>query len=155
MQNRFLNTPFTSTFKGKFVKQHLSSLLMDNEQFTHLELGDKRLTLWDKVELIYAFQLTKDLILNLGNLEHTSDWDPYLRIGLKDGTYVETRNGYYSFNLNGFPWDEVGVDIEDEINTLFLCSPEEDELELMREDGEELWETNIPIKDIISIDLLR
>lgn len=39
-------------------------------------------------------------LLELGDTEHSSDWDPYLRIIFTDGTNIETESGYPYAELN-------------------------------------------------------
>lgn len=42
-----------------------------------------------------------DFIEQLGWIEHTGDWDPYLIITLNDDTEIETEHGYYLMTLDG------------------------------------------------------
>ncbi len=52
------------------------------------------------------FETAKQSILHLGELEHTSDWDPYLYILFKDGTHIETQNGYPEIIFGDFNTEE-------------------------------------------------
>jgi len=40
-----------------------------------------------------------DLVEQLGDIEHTSDWDPYLTITLRNGEQTETDTGYWNFEI--------------------------------------------------------
>ena len=86
---------------------------------------------------------TIKFIMDLGELEHSHDWDPFIKIGLFDGDspdnikYIETQPGYY---------------IMDILNYTLLIEDEVDQGD--QNDGDISYHT-IPIKDIHSIQLLR
>jgi hypothetical protein len=49
---------------------------------------------------LQAFLFMREFIEELGDAEHTSDWDPYLIITLMDGkTKLETLNGYWAAEI--------------------------------------------------------
>lgn len=45
-------------------------------------------------ERFTVYRNTLNAILRLGDVEHTGDWDPWLKITLADGTIIETETGY-------------------------------------------------------------
>jgi len=75
-----------------------SPILMDaisKQPFYPYEF-DNRDTLADHIQ---SYIKTIDLILLLGEAEHTGDWDPYLYITFKDGTFIETTSGYSQIEI--------------------------------------------------------
>jgi len=50
---------------------------------------------------IQKYQLTIELFLELGEIEHTGDWDPFHHIILRDGTELRTPNGYCEIDIVG------------------------------------------------------
>lgn len=66
---------------------------------------------WD-VELKKLFYVTPfirviDLIMDIGEIEHTSDWDPSVKVGYNDPDepgeveYFETESGYWKMEIQG------------------------------------------------------
>ena len=77
-----------------------------------------------------------DLIMDLGEKEHTHDWDPYISIKFKDGNTLTTQNGYYIMNIQ---------------NDMLLL---EDEEGAGQEKNDDDSYHIIPINTIASIELL-
>lgn len=90
----------------------------------------------DKAKL-KSFHNIKESILELGEIEHTGDWDPYLRINFTNGETLETDNGYHYFETQ-----DDNILLEDAPNQGSETNGDDSYL-------------IIPIKDIKSIRLLR
>lgn len=84
---------------------------------------------------------TISLITTLGWAEHTGDWDPYIRIELKDGNTITTDNGYYEMQIQ-----------EQEHQNILLLEDSESQGEQWDED---ISYHIIDITTIASIQLLR
>jgi len=54
----------------------------------------------ERLIILNLFIMALDAILQWGDLEHTSDWDPYLVIHTEDGHSIETESGYSECELN-------------------------------------------------------
>ena len=78
------------------LQRQISTLAMENigELVINKESHDR------KIAMLYKYSRDMETILSLGWFEHTSDWDPFLLIKLKDGTQIETASGYAVFNLS-------------------------------------------------------
>ena len=50
-------------------------------------------------QYLETFSKVLKFLDNLGFIEHTGDWDPYLKITLRDGVIIETSSGYWDFKL--------------------------------------------------------
>ena len=76
---------------NQMPETEISAFLMDN-------LGPIKIHSQEfpSLALVYAQELIKtiELILDLGEEEHSGDWDPYLIITLNSGETIETENGY-------------------------------------------------------------
>lgn len=109
---------------------HFTSLLMDLLQPITLRSH------WDtqlKVDsYIQPFINIIDLIITLGEQEHTGDWDPSIRIEFHNWDTIETQPGYYT--------------IEIENDTLIIEDLNEYYQEIIHK---------IPISEIASIELIR
>ncbi len=53
----------------------------------------------DMLIRIFAFGKLCDIIQDIGWHEHTSDWDPYIEIQMKDGTTIQTMNGWFGVKI--------------------------------------------------------
>ena len=82
-----------------------------------------------------------ELIITLGQAEHTGDWDPYIIINLIDGGSIETQNGYH----------HMGIQRGQFQNTLLL----EDEEHMGNQNDGDISYHIINISNIKSIQLLR
>lgn len=56
-----------------------------------------------------------NVCMALGDFEHSSDWDPYIEITLKNGDSFESQPGYFQFDISdvesrGYP--ELAKDFE-------------------------------------------
>ena len=87
---------FQSTFTWSLPKRpsiygQFSPLLMDSKITLHLNQG---LDSEQSIRFIGQYKSLIEGILQLGELEHTGDWDPYFSIILHDGTKLDTSAGY-------------------------------------------------------------
>lgn len=73
----------------------ISGILLDLLSYTPLQL-----TVNPKRDL-ESFQKLITFITQLGWIEHTGDWDPYLIIEFNNGDKFETEPGYYDFIIDG------------------------------------------------------
>lgn len=80
------NLPKNPPIHGQFSPQ-----LMDSRITLHLSQG---LDSEQALRFIGKYRSLTESILQLGELEHTGDWDPYLSIILHDGTKLDTSAGY-------------------------------------------------------------
>jgi hypothetical protein len=104
----------------------------------------------EKLRALILFQHWVNLISKLGWNEHTNDWDLFLVISTKDGTYY-TCSGIPNLLINNEPLEDAVISLIDEQimvspNYKDLESDELDELE-----GNENF--NINLNDITSIRL--
>ena len=78
------------------MERQISTLAMENigELVINKESHDR------KIAMLYKYSRDMETIQQIGWFEHTSDWDPFLIIKLKDGTQLETESGYAEFNLS-------------------------------------------------------
>ena len=90
--------------KTEQIEQASGSLLRILCEGDYLINGDK--------ERFYAYRNTLNAILRLGDVEHTGDWDPYLKITLADWTIIETETGYPDMDDHETLEDTVIVYIE-------------------------------------------
>ena len=96
-------------------------------------IGDHK----ERVQRLQNFLKLKDAILELGDLEHSGDWDPYINITLNDGTRIETQNGSHE------------IQIQNEVILL------EDELGYAQHSDGDISYHVIQLKDIATIQLER
>jgi hypothetical protein len=96
------------------------------------------------------FETAKLSILELGELEHTGDWDPYLHIVFTDGTHIETSSGYPEIIFGDFNKEEQSDFLKnhEEITSLgiYIDNPENEEEPLLK---------YIQLSKISKISLLR
>ena len=104
-------------------------------------------------QILNLFNIAKNATLELGNHEHSGDWDPYLRIELQNTDNVSADSGSNSdldeilsgnilYSATGY--DEL--DITDDIATIQCEDPNDDEKTIG---------VSFPISDIITINLER
>ena len=94
---------FQSTFTWSLPKRpsiygQFSPLLMDSKITLHLNQG---LDSEQSIRFIGQYKSLIEGILQLGELEHTGDWDPYLSIKLHQGIELATAPGYSEIELDG------------------------------------------------------
>ena len=53
----------------------------------------------NQINYINQFINTISLIMAIGDIEHSGDWDPSIKIIFTDNTELETEAGYYIMNL--------------------------------------------------------
>lgn len=120
---------------------NLSSFIMDTfkQQPLNLQRWDFSPTI-KKQELQAFIHLIKHLIYELGDIEHSSDWDPYLTIQYTDDEgniqTLQTESGYYLMETDNPEYHKDSISIDD-----------------YDEDEDEDITRVIPIKDIISIQI--
>lgn len=117
--------------------QQISSYLL--EHLKPLELRKD----WDpsyKKSEVTKLLLVKQLILDLGDAEHSGDWDPYIKLGYWDDNqelvYITTQNGYHVMQI-----DSDDILLEDELG----MAPYQDE---------DISYYRLPIASIHSITIL-
>tara|TARA_R110000772_G_scaffold31763_1_gene78092 strand:+ start:220 stop:708 length:489 start_codon:yes stop_codon:yes gene_type:complete len=93
---------------------------------------------------IQQFIETVEFISNLGWIQHTSDWDPYLIIETVRGETFQTESGYYRMETQDLETMEGAVTFE-------LEGYEEDE----NSPAEEDCHVTLDIKDITKITFTR
>ena len=85
---------------------------------------------------IALFNLAKESILALGELEHTGDWDPYLSIELITGTKIQSTTGYSEIIFGDFNNDEQDTYLRhnEEITSIgiHMDNPENEEEPIIR-----------------------
>ncbi|MDY0200625.1 MAG: hypothetical protein RBR40_06520 [Tenuifilaceae bacterium] len=89
-----------------------------------------------------------DAMDKIGWIEHTCDWDPYLRITLKDGTILRTELHYYLINRVT-------------LTTLFIEAPDDSEGAeapkawdpILKFYDKETCEYHVPITEIVRIEI--
>lgn len=128
------------------MQTHISSQLMDNGLNMHFS---PNAPYPQRIRDLLYFTLQKKLILDLGEYEHTGDWDLFLIIELNDGTKLETVTGY----------PETYWDIDPVADELFMGTDTPhalpQTLSVFLGGDEEPILTPIPISDIKSITLSR
>lgn len=82
-----------SYFENIQISTLLKSELKNSFDFTNLDFIDK-------FKLINQFKKFVDLVNDLGEIEHSSDWDLYLIIFLENNEKIITNNGYSVFNID-------------------------------------------------------
>jgi len=87
-----------------------SQLLWALSQAPYVEPPQLTMSLLTKKKEILKYDKAVQLTLQLGWIEHTSDWDPYYVIQLKDGTTIETASGYSSIDLEKSTDTELAFD---------------------------------------------
>ena len=114
------------------------------------ELSNKPTIIRGDAKSLMLLKRYLDLILHLGELEHTGDWDPYLKVTLNDGSSFETPNGYPEILIEDFDEDyqHYAFNYLDEITSIGFAGYDED-------NEDEAIETYYPISDIKSIQLMR
>ena len=75
---------------------------------------------------IFTFGKLCGILQEIGWQEHTSDWDPYIEIQMKDGTTQETMSGYYSLTLEGMSDDTTLCVDADKITHVLFESADDD-----------------------------
>lgn len=77
------------------------------------------------------FQLSKESILTLGNLEHTGDWDPYLIIKTNTNQIIESETGYPEIIFGDFNQSEQSDYLSNyqEITQIGIYIPNESDIE--------------------------
>lgn len=114
-------------------------------EFRVLKLPDT-LTREEKLIRLYSFSKMNDLIGDLGWQEHTSDWDPYFEIVMKEKGIIVTASGFHQFEIVGMDDDTtICVDYEKLKEIKVLDS---------NDANQEFWHT-IEIDDIAEIRLDR
>lgn len=94
---------------GKLQLPQISTLIMDLHPTYQIPTFKQ-----EQIQIAYHIQKfinTVNLILALGQDEHTGDWDPYLEITLKSGIIITTENGYNHMEITK---DQTLLQIEDE-----------------------------------------
>jgi len=86
------------------------------------------------IKQIEAIELMIGAIMQLGEEEHTSDWDPYIRITNCDDLILDTATGYPEFKI-------------DEANETIIVTLENED--------DSTFSKSIAISDIKSIQLLE
>ena len=66
------------------------------------ELSENPFIIDGNSQSLILFKRYLDLIVHLGNIEHSGDWDPYLLITFTDGSTLETPNGYEDISFGDF-----------------------------------------------------
>ena len=102
----------------------LSPILMDNlAAHPILIMGDQQ-----KISLLAAHL---DTILQIGELEHTGDWDPSLLIEFTDGSQRETETGYAEILFGDFNEEEQVTALKhfDEITSVGFFMPDAEDSE--------------------------
>lgn len=51
-------------------------------------------------ESLYSYILLTKLIIGAGEVDHSSDWDPYIHFELNNGNTINTETGYEELELN-------------------------------------------------------
>jgi len=87
--NTSLSTLILSTVNAVFDKAVTPVLMFHGSEHIAMALR------------IFTFAKLCDALQEISWQEHTSDWDPFLVIHMKDGSTLETSSGYYSLTLEG------------------------------------------------------
>lgn len=88
------------------TEPQISSFLLN--QIQYIAPPDKFKSL--RPDYLNRFKKSIQLILELGEIEHTSDWDPYFIIILQDNTEIITPNGYHEIEITE---TSISIEIED------------------------------------------
>jgi hypothetical protein len=96
-----MNTEFT--FKLNPDRQ-LSPILMDNHKPFNIFIESlEPHKLYNDLKILtnrlQDFLIFRNFLVDLGEAEHSSDWDLYLIITLRDGTKIQTDSGYDYFEI--------------------------------------------------------
>ena len=112
------------------------------------ELSNKPTIIRGDAKSLMLFKRYLDLILHLGELEHTGDWDPYLKVTLTNDDTFETTTGYPEITIGDFNEYDMpdALNLLSEITSIgfYQIGDEEDETI-----------TYYPLSDIKSIQPLR
>lgn len=107
----------------KSTGEQISPILFD-------ELAETAININGDATKLMLFKRYLEAILLIGLVEHSGDWDPYLKITLADGTELETITGYTEISIG----DLDGEDEENALNYLeeltsigFILEVKEDE----------------------------
>ncbi len=109
-----------------------------------------------RVILLWGFMKLTDLMGALGWQEYTANWDPFFEFELKDGTRLETMNGYHEMRFPGFDDDTTLCVDYAEFQVVEICNVDKGEELGEDENGgwAEVW-TEFKIDDIKSIRVER
>ena len=129
------------------LTQQLSSRMMDDIEIINVGEVEEHSV---KISLLYVYMRKIETIQNLGWFEHTSDWDPYLMIVMKDGTIIETESGYADYCFKDFG-DYVASDNSDELTHIHVSNDVYNE-ETKQSDDATL---HIVIDDIATIEMIN
>lgn len=94
-----------------FIAENLKPLML-SANYPSLHIQDLRM-----YSKLLAF------LDKLGWLEHTSDWDPYLKITFRNGEVIETPSGYWDFTVSE-DGDNPHIEVTEEDSTLFIDAHE-------------------------------
>lgn len=112
------------------------------------ELSQKPFIIRGDAKSLLIYKRYLDLIIHLGELEHTGDWDLHLKVTLNNKQSFETTTGYPEIELGDF-------NSEDEPNALNL----QEELTSIgfyqQEDEDDATITWYPLSDIKSIQVFE
>lgn len=75
------------TIKTNYQKNQLSPILMGTLHSNPIKIGNNP-------QLIALLAQHIATIMEIGDFEHDSDWDPYLTIKFNNRDLIETENGY-------------------------------------------------------------
>ena len=103
-----------------------------------------------KISLLYVYMRKIETIQVLGWFEHTSDWDPYLMIVMKDGTIIETESGFAEYCFKDFE-NYVASDNSNELTHIHVKN------EIYRESTEDSYVgwIDVVIDDIATIEMIN
>lgn len=112
------------------------------------ELSNKPTIIRGDAKSLMLFKRYLDLILHLGELEHTGDWDPYLKVTLTNDDTFETTTGYPEITIGDFNEDDMpdALNLLSEITSIGFYQMGDEEDETI---------TYYPLSDIKSIQPLR
>lgn len=118
------------------------------------ELSNKPTIIRGDAKSLMLLKRYLDLILHLGELEHTGDWDPYLKVTLTNDDTFETITGYPEIMLGDFNDDDQpnALNCLQEITSIGFFIEDDDTDQT--EDNMD-WATYFPLSDIKSIQPLR
>lgn len=83
----------------KKTETQLSPILFDN-------LAKHPIQIRANIQMVALLAAYIETILAIGDLEHTGDWDPYLKIRLTNNTSFETVTGYPDILFKDFSDDQ-------------------------------------------------
>jgi len=120
-------------------KEFMEKLFKDETQISGFMLDNLSPLTYINDHSLKSFSKFLDCIVGqLGWIEHTCDYDPYLVIELKDNTDFETMNGYYLFDV-----------IDDKI---YIEAPGDDEYDI--EEYRRFYDKDKPAW-VIKIDMIK